>query len=806
MLASVRAARITLQALTDSSDRSTFLAEAHPDDLAKDAGETLVGKTLHDTYKVVRFLAEGGMGQVYEAQHTRITTKRFAIKMLHSELKHSLEVRMRFRREAEAAASIDHPNVVGVHDFGYDDDGTPYLVSDFLDGRELGSLLESGVPLSVPLSLSIAKQLCRALEAAHDQGVIHRDLKPANVFLVGNFGVDARPNELEPEVKVLDFGLSRMLEYAETNVTQTGVVMGTPSYMSPEQARGERVDHRCDVYGVGAVLYACLTGKAPYAEESQHATVLAVMSREPERPCALVPSIPAELEVIVQSAMARNPAERYASMRDLEAALTRFEASQERQGSPAHGVMSARGSRAMLSVPPGVLPSVPDAAEARNVRRRAVGWLTLAALLVTVGAVGAALGAFVIVWPSRRLLPSEVLLVAVAVVGSLFTPGVLFVRWLRRRYWGNSARMVTLVMAVRGPVLAALSVYGIGALLGRTMDTVSTHLMARAPAPNASGWLGWSLFLFGVAVLAASGALLRQRLLSQQTSLWRRAVAGPVMIAAVLGGSAALVSTGYGMRDLAEVSPTPAVAIAEPPPPVTTARPAMATSSAAVGAPPADSAVPPQSSASNEEIAAAVNGGIATLTTLRSRFPKDPKVLRPLALALAKEPERASELLRVLDTLFTEEPEQAKDAALAGFVQAAALVAATSQRAIDLMRDRMGLRGAEMLFDIVLAQPEIRPRARAALDTSEVQARLSPALKIAYDLYSAASCTARVELLPQAVRDGDDRAVNALALSMQRTMRGCGPKKNKPCPAACAKEVPAFEQAIKQIKARKKSD
>ncbi len=118
----------------------------------------------------------------------------------------------------------------------------------------------------------------------------------------------------------------------------------------------------------------------------------------------------------------------------------------------------------------------------------------------------------------------------------------------------------------------------------------------------------------------------------------------------------------------------------------------------------------------------------------------------------------------------------------------------------------MGLGGAEMLFDIVLAQPEIRPRARAALDTSEVQARLSPALKIAYDLYSAASCTARVELLPQAVRDGDDRAVNALALSMQRTMRGCGPKKNKPCPAACAKEVPAFEQAIKQIKARKKSD
>ncbi|MBL8743546.1 MAG: serine/threonine protein kinase [Myxococcales bacterium] len=794
--------------MTDSSDRSTFLAAPHPDDLAKDAGESLVGKTLHDTYKVVRFLAEGGMGQVYEAQHTRISTKRFAIKMLHSELKHSLEVRMRFRREAEAAASIDHPNVVGVHDFGYADDGTPYLVCDYLDGRELGAVLDAGVPLSVPLSISIAKQLCRGLEAAHDRGVIHRDLKPANVFLVGGTEGDPR-SEAEPEVKVIDFGLSRMLELSETNVTQTGVVMGTPSYMSPEQARGERVDHRVDVYGVGAVLYACLTGKPPYEEESQHATVLAVMSREPVRPCALVSSIPAELEVIVQSAMARNPAERYASMRDLEAALTRFESSQARPGSPAHGVVASRGSRAMLSMPEGALPVLPDAAEARNVRRRAVGWLLLAALLVTVGAVGAALGAFVIAWPDRRLLPSEVLLVAVAVVGSLFTPGVLFVRWLKRAYWGNSARMVTLVVAVRGPVLAALAVYGIGALLGRTMDTVSTHLMARAPAPNASGWLGWSLFLFGVAVLAASGALLRQRMLSQQASLWRRVVAGPVMVVLVLGGSAALVSTGYGMRDLAEVSPpAPAPsAIAEAPPPDSPPvkpTPEAATSKGA--ATPAESASPAVASASSEEIAEAVSGGIPALTALRSRFPKDPKVLRPLALALAKEPERASELLRVLDALFTEEPAQAKDAELAAFVQSAALVAATSQRAIDLMRDRMGLRGAEMLFDLVLAQPEIRPRARAALDTSEVQALLSPALKIAYDLYSAPSCSARVELLPQAVRDGDPRAVSALSMSMQRTIRGCGPKKNKPCPAPCAKEVPAFEQAIKQIRARKKSD
>ena len=776
--------------MNDSADRSTFLAEAHPDDLAASAAESLIGKTLHDTYKVVRFMAEGGMGQVYEAQHTRITTKRFAIKMLHSELKHSLEVRMRFRREAEAAASIDHPNIVGVHDFGYSEEGVPFIVCDYLEGRELGGMLLNGTPLSVALSTSIGRQLCHALEAAHDRGVIHRDLKPANVFLVG---ADA-----DPEVKVLDFGLSRIVELGESNVTQTGVVMGTPSYMSPEQARGERVDHRADVYGAGAVLYACLTGKPPYEEDSQHATVLAVMSREPARPCALNPLIPAELEVIVQTAMARNQAERYSTMRELDAALARFE----------DGQMSMRGSRALISSPPPATQKNGniDAAEAQGVRRRAVGWLVLAGLLAFVGTMSAALGAFVVAWPSRRLQPTELLLVSVAVVGSLFTPGVLFIRWLKQSYWGNSARMVGLVAAVRGPVVVALAMYGLGALLGRTLDTTGAHLMARAPMPNASGWLGWSPFLFGLAVLAAFGAIVRQRLLAQPPALWRRVVAGPLVVGLVMAGSAGLLLTGYRMSDAAtEPMPLPIVT-PEPPSPVVaapeatrpSAPPAPTSAALPVEAPPAA----PAERATAAELQAAGAGGLAGLGALRDRFPKDPTVLKPLAFAMAKEPEQASELLRVLDVLFTEAPEQAKDADLAKMVRAAVLVPATQQRSIDLMRNRMGLRGAEMLFDIVLAQPEIRPRARAALDAAEVQAILSPALKIAYDLYSAPTCSARVDLLPQAIKHGDERAIDALTLSVQRTMKGCGKNKSKPCPAPCANESPAFQQAIKQIKAR----
>jgi hypothetical protein len=192
---------------------------------------------------------------------------------------------------------------------------------------------------------------------------------------------------------------------------------------------------------------------------------------------------------------------------------------------------------------------------------------------------------------------------------------------------------------------------------------------------------------------------------------------------------------------------------------------------------------------------------VAALTALRTRYPDDPAVLEALALALGREPERASELLRVLDALFVAAPARAQDDALAKLVLGAALTPATSQRAMDLMRSRMGPRGAEMLFDIVLAQPDLRPR-RAAFDAAEVQRALSPALKVAYDLYAAPSCDARVELLPQVVRDGDERAVSVLSMLTAQTKRGCGPRKNKPCPAPCGQHAAALDAAKKQIQAR----
>lgn len=195
-----------------------------------------------------------------------------------------------------------------------------------------------------------------------------------------------------------------------------------------------------------------------------------------------------------------------------------------------------------------------------------------------------------------------------------------------------------------------------------------------------------------------------------------------------------------------------------------------------------------------------VDGGVDGLLELRGRFPKDPRVLKPLALELAKSPEQTSELLRVLDVLFAEAPKEVEDRELGRMLYRAALSTTTSQRAIELMRTRLGSTGADMLFDIVLNNQEFRGRARSALETAEVQRNLSPPLKIAYDLYFASTCAARVDLLPQAIKDGDERAIFVLTLFSVKPKTAC-PKK-KPCYAPCGKEAPAMEEAIKQIRAR----
>jgi serine/threonine protein kinase len=283
--------------------------------------DVLIGTTLLDTYKVDRVLGEGGMGRIYEAHHTRISEKRFAIKVLRPEFIASKKVRARFEREVEAIARINHPGVLTIVDVGTTTNGWPFMVSEHLHGLDLLAYMRRFGALHNDRVVHIGCRLAEALEATHARGVIHRDVKPSNIFLLGAF------EPFGPEwdrVKLIDFGLSRLLS-RDDQLTEAGMVMGTPAYMSPEQAQALGTDRRTDVYGVGSVLYAAATGVPPFREETPQQTLLAVMGRDPVSPRQLKPAISEGLEQIIQRAMAKRPEDRYSSMSALRLALAKLE-------------------------------------------------------------------------------------------------------------------------------------------------------------------------------------------------------------------------------------------------------------------------------------------------------------------------------------------------------------------------------------------------------------------------------------------------------------------------------------------------
>src|SRR5579863_8502494 len=230
--------------------------------------ESLVGIVLSGRYLIERLLGEGGMGAVYQAEHTHMR-KRLAVKVLHPEMSRMPEVVARFEREAMAAAHIEHPNVAAATDFGKLEDGSFFLVLEYVEGKSLRSALSRG-RLTLDRALHIARQMARALSRAHALGIVHRDLKPENVMLVTRDGD-------EDFVKVLDFGIAKVPVGELTGepkapgqaLTQLGMVYGTPEYMAPEQALGQPVDATADLYGLGVILFEMIVGKRPYDHESK---------------------------------------------------------------------------------------------------------------------------------------------------------------------------------------------------------------------------------------------------------------------------------------------------------------------------------------------------------------------------------------------------------------------------------------------------------------------------------------------------------------------------------------------------------
>ena len=283
----------------------------------------LLGMTIGDKYRVLGILGQGGMGTVYEAEHLALG-RSVAVKVLHARQMRKQESIRRFHHEARAAGAIGHPNICEVYDLGTLPDGRPYLVMERLTGETLSARIETYRALPVEEVVDILTQVLSGLVAAHAKGILHRDIKPENVFLAARVGC-------APVAKLLDFGVSKMVGTTaapadeDGELTRTGMVMGTPYYMSPEQARGERnLDARVDIYACGVLAYEAATGRRPFVAKNYNALLLQILEGNAPSPRTLRADLPASFAKMIEQAMALERSDRYADAADFQRDLQRL--------------------------------------------------------------------------------------------------------------------------------------------------------------------------------------------------------------------------------------------------------------------------------------------------------------------------------------------------------------------------------------------------------------------------------------------------------------------------------------------------
>jgi serine/threonine-protein kinase len=305
----------TAVAVATSRPEETSLSESRPSGADPHNREAeLVGATLSGRYLVTRKVGQGGMGAVYEATHTLIG-KRVAVKVLLEKYARREAIVQRLEQEARLASSCQNEHIIDITDFGTTDDGRTFVVMEFLEGESLSETLARETRLPEQRILAIVSQAASALVAAHAKGIVHRDIKPENLFLLRRKDKDF--------VKVVDFGISKSLRASDEaeeapRLTQTGMVLGTPLYMSPEQARGDdELDARVDIYALGVIMYEAATGRVPFSGTNYLSVISQVLNEQPVPPRTLRPELSEELEAIILRAMDKDRDERYASAREL---------------------------------------------------------------------------------------------------------------------------------------------------------------------------------------------------------------------------------------------------------------------------------------------------------------------------------------------------------------------------------------------------------------------------------------------------------------------------------------------------------
>ena len=269
----------------------------------------MLGSVFNQRYRLKEKIGSGGMAEVYLADDL-LLGREVAVKVLHAQFAADPAFIQRFRHEAQAAANLNHPNIVNIYDWGNEGDQY-YIVMEYVEGRDLKEILRSEGRLLPERAAEIAAEVCAALQFAHRGNLVHRDIKPHNIFIT----------ELG-QVKVMDFGIAR--EGNGGGITQTGMVMGTPQYISPEQAQGLAVDGRSDIYSLGVVLYEILTGQLPFDDPNPVTVTYKQVREDPMPPSVIDPEIPATLEAIVMKAMSKNPANRFQNAQEMKADLLRF--------------------------------------------------------------------------------------------------------------------------------------------------------------------------------------------------------------------------------------------------------------------------------------------------------------------------------------------------------------------------------------------------------------------------------------------------------------------------------------------------